>query len=37
MESSQILPIAKLFHGAALKSINRVIFGCGVGPIHTTQ
>ena len=35
MESSQILPIAKLFHGAALKSINRVIFGCGVGPIHT--
>lgn len=35
MESSQILPIAKLFHGAALKGINRVIFGCGVGPIHT--
>lgn len=37
MESSQILPIAKLFHGAALKSINRVIFGCGVGPIHTAS
>jgi polysaccharide pyruvyl transferase WcaK-like protein len=36
MESSQILPIAKLFHGAALKGINRVIFGCGVGPIHTS-
>lgn len=35
MESSQILPIAKFFHGAALKGINRVIFGCGVGPIHT--
>ena len=37
MESSQILPIAKLFHGAALKGINRVIFGCGVGPIHTAS
>jgi polysaccharide pyruvyl transferase WcaK-like protein len=36
MESSQILPIAKLFNGAALKGINRVIFGCGVGPIHTS-
>lgn len=37
MESSQILPIAKLFHGAALKGMNRVIFGCGVGPIHTAS
>ena len=31
------MPIARLFHGAALKGINRVIFGCGVGPIHTSQ
>lgn len=35
MESSQIIPIMQLFQEAAQQGINRVIFGCGVGPIHS--
>lgn len=35
MESSQIIPITKVFHKAACLGLQRVIYGCGVGPIHS--
>lgn len=35
MESSQITPIEQFYAAAAKKGVNCVVFGCGVGPIHT--
>ena len=37
MESSQIIPITKVFGKAASLGLNRVIYGCGVGPIHSHE
>lgn len=37
MESSQIIPITKVFNKAALLGLQRVIYGCGVGPIHSHE
>lgn len=34
MDSSHIIAIANAFNKSAFKGIQRVIFGCGVGPIH---
>lgn len=37
MESSQIIPITKVFNKAARLGLQRVIYGCGVGPIHSHE
>ena len=37
MESSQIIPITKVFDKAARLGLQRVIYGCGVGPIHSHE